>query len=311
MKSTKKLNEGCLKILKFLSLLYDDDAEYDKVLDIFKNNTKETPKENIQVTLNRYINTFKVRGIKIEKDNTKFKLKSSLYNLKLTHSDLKAISLITKYIDTVPENKWTKEVKDFLHNVNLRMNSDDKNTLNSLITSDEHDFSFYYSNTREQIMECEKICEEKFVINIIYLHNNKEQRCKGVLKELIYGSKTVSLKVYDIGTHAHLEIPINNILSIARLPQVANNMEMPTTVVYKLKNRLAKTYKLKENEYSDGYDENGWLTVINKDESFDKLLHRLLRYTYNCEIISPKNLRDEMIKLLNDTIDNYNVDEED
>lgn len=311
MKSNKKLNEGCLKILRFLSLLYEDDAEYSKVLDIFRSNTKETPKENIQVTLNRYINTLKVQGIKLEKDSTKFKLKSSLYDLPLTELDLKAISLLTKYIDTMPENKWTKDVKDFLHELNLRMGSDDKNTLSSLINSDNHDFSFYYSNIREQIIQCEKICEEGNFINLFYLRNNEEQQCKGVLKELIYGSKTVSLKVYVTeGRQTTLEIPINNVLSISRFPNKATGIGMPSTVVYRLKNRLAKTYKLKENEYSNGLDEDGCLTVINKDEDFDNLLRRLLRYTYNCEILSPKPLREKMIKLLNDTIDNYDIDEE-
>lgn len=80
---------------------------------------------------------------------------------------------------------------------------------------------------------------------------------------------------------------------------------MPTTVVYKLKNRLAKTYKIKENEYSDGYDESGNLIVINKNEPFDLLLNRLMRYMYNCEIISPKQLRDKMIEKINDTLKNY------
>jgi predicted DNA-binding transcriptional regulator YafY len=94
-------------------------------------------------------------------------------------------------------------------------------------------------------------------------------------------------------------------LSIARLPQMVNKVEMSSTVVYKLKNRLAKTYKLKENEYSDGFDEQGNLVVINKNETQDKLLQRLMRYSFNCEIISPKALRQEMIKRINQTISQY------
>ena len=80
-------------------------------------------------------------------------------------------------------------------------------------------------------------------------------------------------------------------------------------IIALIKNYHEKTYKLKENEYSDGYNENGELIVINKNESFDKLIQRLMRYTDSCEIISPKNLRDEMIQILNDTISNYDLDE--
>ena len=82
---------------------------------------------------------------------------------------------------------------------------------------------------------------------------------------------------------------------------------MTTTVVYKLKNRLAQTYKLKETETSEGLNANGELIVINKGEPFDKLLQRLMRYSYNCEIVSPKNLREEMIKLINETLNNYKI----
>ncbi len=309
MKNNKKLNDGCLKIFEFIKLLYEDKAEYDKVLEIFKDGTKETPKENIQVTLNRYINTLKVFGLKVEKENTKYKIQNSLYAINLTNEDLKAISILMSYVQNFPDNKISIQVQDLLNKVELRMKSEDKNTLNSLLSNNNYDFGFYYANIREQIAQCEKICAERFMINIMYLKNNKQIQCKGVLKEIIYGCKNVSLRIYDTVNHINIEIPINNVLSIVRLPQIASDIEMSTTVVYKLKNRLAKTYKLKENEYSDGYNENGELIVINKNESFDKLIQRLMRYTDSCEIISPKNLRDEMIQILNDTISNYALDE--
>ena len=69
--------------------------------------------------------------------------------------------------------------------------------------------------------------------------------------------------------------------------------------------RLAKTYKLKENEDSAGLNQDGELIVINKEGNFEKLLHRLMRYSSDCELVSPKFLRNEMIKMINDTIENY------
>ncbi len=309
MKNNKKLNDGCIKIFKFLNLLYEDNAEYDKVLEIFKGEN-ETPKENIQVTLNRYINTLKVFGIKIEKENTKYKIQNSIYSMNFTDADLKAISILTEYIQHFPNKKLSAQMQNFLGKLELRMNNSDKNTLNSLLTTNEYDFSFYYSNIREQIIQCEKICSERQFITITYIKNNEKLKCRGVLKEVIYGSKTVSIKVYNSEKHTNLDIPINNILSITSLPQVAGQVEMPMTVVFKLKGRLAKTYKLKENEISKGYDEEGRLIIVNNDESWDKLSQRLLRYTDCCEIISPKNLREEMIKLISDTIKNYESGEE-
>jgi len=310
--NNKKLNESGLRIFTFLKLLYDDNAEYNKVLEIFKDEIKETSKGNIQVTLNRYINTLKVFGIKIEKEKSKYKLQSSsLYEMPFSQSDLKAISLIINYINNFPESKLAGQVQIFLQNIELRMNSNDKNTLDSLINEPPYDSSFYYSTLRNQILECEKICKEGHLINIVYLKNNEKQHCKGMLKEVIYGCKTVSIEVYDTIHRTNLEIPIHNILSIEQLPNIANKMATTTTVVYKLKNRLAKTYKLKENEMTDGLNENEELIVINKDESWDKLLCRLMRYTYNCEVLTPKNFREEMIKLLNETINKYENEESD
>ena len=66
-KDNPKLNDGCLKIFKLINLLYEDDAEYNKVVDIFKDDVNEQSTNNIQVVLNKYINTLRVFGINIEK----------------------------------------------------------------------------------------------------------------------------------------------------------------------------------------------------------------------------------------------------
>ena len=63
--------------------------------------------------------------------------------------------------------------------------------------------------------------------------------------------------------------------------------------------------KLKEYEVSQGYDADGNLIVVNRNEPFEKLLSRLMKYTTSCELISPKYLRDDMIKLISDSLSNY------
>ena len=299
-----KLNDGCIKIFKLLMLLYEDKADYNNVIEIFKDDLNEQSTNNIQVVLNKYINTLKVFGIKIKKEKNKYSLQSSLYSIGYNIDDLKAISILLNSVKDFPDSQITDEINEFVNSLTLRMNNEDKNKLNKI--NKNYDFSFYYSDLREQIKQCEQICKDKFIINILYLKNNQETRCKCIPKEVLYDVKNAYLRVYDSVSNTHIDIPISNILQISKLPQIANSNQLTTTVVYKLKNRLAKTYKLKENEYSDGYDKNGNLIVINKNEPFDTLLKRLMRYTYNCEIISPKYLRDEMINLINETLNNYN-----
>lgn len=305
MNNNKKLNDGCLKIFKFLKLLYNNEAEYYKVCEIFQDEIKETSTNNIQVTLNKYINTLKVFGLKIKKENGKFILENSLYSINLQPIDLNAMCIIEQSLNNFPNKKLIDNVNNLLQEIKFRMDAKDKSKLHSMTNLSNYDFTFYYSNLKEQISECEKICSENFVINLIFIQNEEEKTCKCVPKEVIYDSKNAYLRVYDTITHTPIEVPINRILSITKLPQIASSSEMSTTVVYKLKNRLAKTYKLKENEYSEGFTPNNELIVINKNENPDKLLHRLLRYTYNCEIISPKTLRIKMSEMINKSINNY------
>ncbi len=302
-KTSLKLNDGCLKIFRLLNLLYEDKADYNSVVEIFKDDLNEQSTNNIQVVLNKYMNALKVFGIKLKKVKNKYKLQSSLYSMNYTLDDLKSISILIKSVKTFPDEQITKDINDFLQSLLLRMDNYDKNKLNYL--NQNYDFSFYYTNLREQIEQCEQICKENFSIDILFLKNNKEERCKCSPKEIVYDTKNVYFRVYDYNKRENIEIQLSNILSIAKLPQIANPTELTTTVVYKLKNRLAKTYKIKENEYSDGYDEDGNLVVINKNEPFDKLLNRLMRYSYSCEIISPKPLRDKMINKINETLMNY------
>ncbi len=297
-KDNPKLNDGCLKIFKLINLLYEDDAEYNKVVDIFKDDVNEQSTNNIQVVLNKYINTLRVFGINIEKENNKFVLKSSLYRMNFTVEDLKSISILGKSAKNFPDKEISKNLMDFINILTFRMNDDDKIKLNSLVKN--YDFSFFYSNLEDKIEQCQKICKDKFIINILFLKNNEELKCKCTAKDIIYDPETVYLRVYDIIKRENIDIPISNILSIVIQPQLANSTELTTTVVYKLKNRLAKTYKVKENECC--------LVVINKNEPFDKLLKRLMRYSYNCEIVSPKTLRNEMIKRIEDTLKNYKTD---
>lgn len=303
-KDNPKLNDGCIKIFKLLKLLYQDKADYQSVIDIFIDDFNEDQTtNNIQVVLNKYLNTLKVFGLNVVKENNKFILKNGLYSMPFTEDDLKTIGILSKLSQNFPEKEISQNIQKLLYELNFRMGEEDKNKLKNL--SKNYNFSFYYSNIEDKINYCEQICKENFVIVIIYLKENKEQKYKCYPKEIIYELKEAFLKVYEPNSHENINIPISNILTIAKQPQIANSTELTTTVVYKLKNRLAKTYKIKENEYSNGFDTDGNLVIINKNEPFDKLLQRLMRYSFNCKIISPKHLRDKMIERINQTLENY------
>ena len=78
-KFKEKYNDGCIKIFKLLQLLYEDKAYYDDVIAIFSGNETETEKQH--VTLNKYLSTLKVFGMKIEKNNKKFEFQNLPFSI--------------------------------------------------------------------------------------------------------------------------------------------------------------------------------------------------------------------------------------
>ena len=78
-----------------------------------------------------------------------------------------------------------------------------------------------------------------------------------------------------------------------------------TTVLFRLKGNLAKRYTLRENERLEINSEPDSIIVANKGENKEILFSRLLRYDTCCEIISPKNYREEMRQILVNMLANY------
>lgn len=308
----KKLNAGCIKIFQFLRLLYDDEAYYSRVVEIFKDevSSKNEPNSNnIQVVINKYVNALKIFGIKIVKEKNKYKLLSSLYSMELTSDDIKSISILLSSTENFPDKKLGGNVKDFINKIELRMNNEDKNTLNSLVKNSNYDFSFYYTDLREQINQCIDLAEHNRIVNLVYINKKKEKQIKCRVKEVIFESKTVYLLVHDTLARENIQIALPNILSIDdTLANTMDTKEYNTTVVFNLKGRLAKTYQLKPGEDSEPLANGDLKVTTHEGEPLEMLLSRLMRYSTSCEVTYPKFIKDKMIALINDTLSNYEED---
>ena len=73
----------------------------------------------------------------------------------------------------------------------------------------------------------------------------------------------------------------------------------PSSVLFKLKGRLAKSYMLKKGEMllETGDD---FIIISNKNEDRELLIRRLLRYYDKCEILYPKTCRERIVELINE-----------
>ena len=298
-------------MFKFLNLLYKNEAEYESVYEIFKsdiireNEVYDDKKLNnlVQVVLNKYINALRIFGVKIKKEKNKFKLESSLYISEYSIDNIKAMSILTSANINIPDKDINKNISELVNNIVLRMDIQRRNILNSLLG--KYNFTFYFTNIKDQIEQCKKYCKDNVLLEINYINKKKEERCICKPKEIKYTIKTAILSCYEVKKKEIIEIALPNIISIDELPNRTTSFESTTTVVYKLTGRLAKTYKLKENEKLDKIEEDS-ITIINTGEPRDKLFARLMRYANLCKIVTPKYIRSDMINLINDSLKNYN-----
>ena len=296
-----KYNDSGVKIFELLKLLTEDNASYENVIELFSADTKNNP----NVTLNKYLNALKIFGLKIKKYKKKYHLLNSPYTLDLSANDINSIKLLTEFLEVFPENKSKDAFYEFLKDIEIRTNEDAKNTLKNN-TNENLNFKFYFEEYKELIEECEKYCIDKFKLKITYSNNKNEQiTITAIPKEVKYYKRKICFSVFNTLTTEICDIPLNEITNIEQLPTKSSDSHISMTVVFKLKSRLAKTYKLKDDETSKGYDENGNLVIVNKNEDHNLLLKRLMRYGNCCEVISPKSFKLKMKNLILNTLKNY------
>uniref|UniRef100_UPI00402949FB hypothetical protein n=1 Tax=Candidatus Scatousia sp. TaxID=3085663 RepID=UPI00402949FB len=258
------------------------------------------------VILNKYLNTLKIFGIKVKKVKNKYYLLNMPFNIDFTANDVKAVQLLKSACEMIPNAKSKEILLTFIKAVEMRYNETAKSVVTSFNIDMHPDLTFYFSKFHDQILECEKLCSEKKKLEILYLTEDKESTIICSPKEVKYQNRKVCFSVFNQLSRQVFDIPIDNIKSIKQLPTLSSTQNVSMSVVYKLKGRLAEAYKLKEWEYSNGYDSNGNLIVVNSNEDPDVLLSRLMKYGENCILVTPKFMKDRMRELIDKVLDNYN-----
>lgn len=302
---SEKYNDSCIKIFSLIKLLLNDDAEYSKVMSIFAEEASANL-STFPVILNKYLNTLKIFGIKVKKVKNKYYLLNMPFNIDFTANDVKAVQLLKSACDMIPNAKSKETLLTFIKAVEMRYNETAKSVVTSFNIDMHPDLTFYFSKFHDQILECEKLCSEKKKLEILYLTEDKESTIICSPKEVKYQNRKVCFSIFNQLSRQVFDIPIDNIKSIKQLPTLSSTQNVSMSVVYKLKGRLAEAYKLKEWEYSNGYDSNGNLIVVNSNEDPDVLLSRLMKYGENCILVTPKFMKDRMRELIDKVLNNYN-----
>lgn len=286
-------------------MLYDGDVEFTDVIDLFSDGNYDGT-SNTHVTLNKYLNAMKIFGIKVKKIQNKYHMFSQLYKLKFNLDDMKSIHLLKEAADILPEGKTKNNFTEFLRKLEVRYDESAQSLEQIADNTTNLHLSFYHSEMVEQVKQCQKFCQDKLKLEIIFTSEKGEELnliCSPL--EQTYVKRKICLKVLGNSGSRVYEIPIENIRSIKQLPIAVSSVSIPTTVVYKVKNRLAKNYKLRDWERLDKIEADGSHVIVNKNEDLGQLIERLMRYGRECEICSPKFLKEEMVERINKTLENY------
>lgn len=268
-KISEKYNEACIKVFDMLKLLSKGTAYYSDIIELF-NPDENNPTAGAHVILNKYLNTLKIFGINIYKSKNIYHLQNSFYSLNLDKNDIKMLQLLKTSGLILSNTKQKEQFDNFVHDVEMRLTSTSRELLNSTNDSDNLRRSEYFTKYRDLISKCEGYCNDNSKLEISF------------------------------------DIPIDKITAIKQMPVLSATREAPMTVVYKIRNNLAKAYRLREWETTDGkIDEDGWLTIVNNNENFDVLIKRLMRYDVCCQVVSPKNFRERMLSTIDETLANY------
>ena len=200
-----------------------------------------------------------------------------------------------------------KRFDKFINALEIRYDSETQQIATELDSDEDLDFSFYFKNLKEKFDEFEQYIEDNQILEVTYTgEGNEEKKVTGKPLDLIFEKRKALIKIYNHRDSKLYDIPLENIRSVFQSPQksgmpVANT----TSVVFKLRGRLAQNYKLRPHEYSKGTDSSGNLIVVNTNEDINSLLHRLMRYGTNCAVCTPVAIKEQMKELLDKTIANY------
>ena len=305
-KSGDKFNDSCVKMFNLLGLLSNGTADFADVIELFRDDEgKLTQKSN--VTLNKYMNTLKIFGIEVKKNKNKYYLMKMPFSINLDEDGLYAVALMNSAMSYMPNGKNKTSIKQFINNLQKRYDYSTKKL--DLVVSQmrNYDLSFYFTKFEKQIEKCEQYCQDGLKLDIKYYSkmDDTDYDILCVPLEVKYQKDNVCFCVYCPLKGQILDLPMGAIKHIKQLSSKADGSKYCTTVVFKIKGDLIKRYKLREHEYSNGIDEDGYMTIVNSGEDFSSLVTRLFKYDKDCIVVSPKYLKNQLIKNIDKTLKNY------
>ncbi len=281
-----KVNISSLRVLQMLQLLFEKDYTMNELMAAL---SKVSNERCSNFLVSKYINTCRFCGIDIQKIDGKYTLLKLPFGMEFSDDVLSLFDEIKQYSANMRLGKNIRAYNSLLSKINKRSDryyakieppADDKN-IQAFEFAIENGWKInmkLVSDGKETSILCEPLelsCDGDKLVIIVNLNGERTK--------ILYDD-VVSISVSDIKSSG-------NILS--------------TSVIFRLRNTLARRYTLRPDEKVVGIDDDGSITVLNKTEDKQSLLNRLLKYDSMCELVSPRAYKKEMKSLIDNTLANY------
>ncbi len=299
----KKIADSGLRILEVLKALSKSPLSIDEMLKLIADN-EEIETVYTRETFNKYINTLKLAGFEIHKIDNKYVMTNTLNLINLSNENIRVFKFLRKYAEKIYLNETNQEVIGFLDIVEKTLDKDtEKRFLKNKRSIGLKNFDLKIPS--DIVKKYENFCNEQQKLNLTVLENNQENEYKIDPRRIKYEKEFVYLLGYDYVNDEFKKIKIKDIKKCKQLPQKSPENKSSKYITYRLKNRLAKSYVLKENEKLVNIENDNELLVSNTNEDINSLFSRLLRYGENCEIVYPKSVRESFKSYIDKILEIY------
>lgn len=305
MVAFRKISDTSTRVLETLKFLSQHKASIQDIIRYFELKDPNNRVYTNEVIL-KYINTLKVFGYKFKKEKDKYVMLNTPIQFEFDEKDLKAIWLMKNFSQMLPEEKIKNEAHKFLQDLERRFSEQTKLLAQGFITPQNLNLEDIYTRFSSKISVYEQYCMDRQKLKITYEDRHESNISVTVEpNEIKYKGSDVYFRVYNPLSAEIQDINFESIIEIKQLPQKSNAINMHSSVTFKLKDRLAKAYRLHDGEKLLKLEDDGSIVILNQQEDRILLLKRLMRYGENCELISPKRLRADMINMITSTLNNY------
>ena len=303
-----KRNDTSLRVLEILKMLIKEPMSDENLIKSIENIDNI---ENIYTkeTLTKYFNTLEMVGLKINKnrEDGKYYLKNFPVEIFLEENELKLLCLLDGYVKCLYQRSIELPFLSLKRNLISSFSKETLSDYKSIKAMSKIKSDVNMLCSESAIRRLEKYCVDGQKLKIGYLSKTNKSTEIHIVepKHIFYELDKAYLMVYNPKLVRNQKLLIQNIIHIVQLPQKVNFVSNPNTVVFELKDRLARSYKLKEGEKVINHTENN-LVISNSSEDKAVLFRRLLKYGESCKILQPTEVKREFISFVDEILNNLN-----